>query len=199
MSTVAILLKLMKLAGVKLSRWLVASYKRYQQRRKLRSASLAQKQSATETRATSSYSSTLEYFPPKEHSFTWPSTDAPGGKGKLRSDTFVVKEGLLSYLGYRVGNKGLRLDKRRLILDKVFLCPLPMLDNAAYLADWGKPASATRLHKLAEAIAAFTRNAKRNYNANMEKSIRDWESDLGYLKQRYYDKHFYFDWPTTDV
>lgn len=59
--------------------------------------------------------------------------------------------------------------------------------------------SAQRLQKLAETIAALTRNAKRRNAARMDKSIREWESDLAYLKRRYDEGRFSFTWPVTDL
>ena len=131
--------------------------------------------------------------------FPWPSTAAHGGKGSLTNEIFTTKEGLLSYCGYKVGASGLPLDPRRRILDVIFLQPLPPIDNAAYAAEWGRPNTAQRLQKLAETIAALTRNAKRRNAARMDKSIREWESDLAYLKRRYYEGRFSFPWPVTDI
>ena len=76
---------------------------------------------------------------------------------------------------------------------------MPPIDNAAYAAEWGRPNTAQRLQKLAETIAALTRNAKRRNAARMDKSIREWESDLAYLKRRYYEGRFSFPWPVTDI
>ena len=134
----------------------------------------------------------LDYFP-------WPNTAALGGKGNLSTAVFTTKEGLLSYCGYKVGANGLPLDPRRKILDAIFLAQLPPIDDPAYRAQWGEPRSAKRLQKLAETMAAFVRNAKRRDAARMEKSIREWETDLAYLKRRYYDNRFSFPWPPTVI
>jgi hypothetical protein len=73
------------------------------------------------------------------------------------------------------------------------LCP-----PAAYVAEWGGAASATRLKKISYSIAAFCRNAKRRKNASMIESIRAWENDLSWLKMHYYDGRFdcSFTWPS---
>jgi hypothetical protein len=133
-----------------------------------------------------------EYFP-------WPATRAPGGKGNLTGDVFKVKDGMLSDCGYQVGASGLPVDQRRRILDDVYQKPLPPQKNANYAAEWGVPHSAARLQKMAESIASFVRNAKRRNAAQMEKSIREWEADLAYLKRRYYDGYYSFRWPETDL
>jgi hypothetical protein len=103
----------------------------------------------------------------------------------------------LSYCGYKVGLNGLPKNQRRQILDKIFMYPLPSLNNLAYMNDWGEPATEKRLKKLLESIATFIRNAKRRSTSNYRKAIQDWEADLDYLKITYYDKHFNFQLPRT--
>jgi hypothetical protein len=92
---------------------------------------------------------------------------------------------------------GLSESERWEILDTVFLRPLLKMDNAAYLNEWGEPNSAKRLQKLAESIAAFTRNAKRRNTGSFSKAIQDWETDLAYLKRAYYKNRFSFQYPRT--
>jgi len=130
---------------------------------------------------------------------TWPSTTARSGSKNLTGDVFKYEEGLLKHYGYRVGVNGLPENKRRQILDQIFFYPLPSVGNTSYLNEWDKPGTAKRLQKLAESIAAFTRNAKRRNMKNFAQAIRDWEADLAYLKRTYYDERFYFQWPRTGV
>jgi hypothetical protein len=92
--------------------------------------------------------------------FAWPSTDAIGGNGKLILKP-SVSDGMLSYLDYRVGRNGEAAPIRHGILARVFEAPLPPVFPPDYLASWGTLKSAARLRKLAESIAAFSRNAKR--------------------------------------
>ncbi|NJO72906.1 MAG: WYL domain-containing protein [Leptolyngbyaceae cyanobacterium RM1_406_9] len=108
-------------------------------------------------------------------------------------------EGLLSYCGYKVGANGLPESQRRQILDKIFLQPLPYMKDSLYLSEWGEPNTYKRLKKLAESIAAFTRNAKRRKKRDLSKAIQEWESDLAYLKRNFYDNdsRFDFNWPST--
>ncbi|WP_353259857.1 hypothetical protein [Prochlorothrix hollandica] len=117
----------------------------------------------------------------------------------LPSGVFKRSEGLLSKCGYKVGESGLRESERRKILDSVFLQSLSFIDDPSYLREWGEPNTARRLQKLAESIAAFTRNAKRNNIRNYRKAIQDWESDLDYLKRTYYNRSFSFQWPSTGI
>ena len=59
--------------------------------------------------------------------------------------------------------------------------------------------SAQRLRKLAETIAALTRNAKRRRDSIMATAIEHWEQDLEFLYYEFYVEKFYFGWPTTDL
>jgi hypothetical protein len=132
----------------------------------------------------------------EEEYFKWPSTDAPAAKYGFKGNAFSYKDGLLSYVGYNVGNDGERTVVRQKILDCVFHNVLPNVESMDYMKEWGSPKSTSRLKKLAEALAAFTRNAKRNYNADYSQAIEDWQHDLDYLYHEYYVGHFHFDWPT---
>lgn len=131
--------------------------------------------------------------------FMWPTTTAATGSQNLPSDVFKYEEGLLRQYGYKVGASGLPVSQRRQILDSVFLQPLAFLDDTIYLSEWGEPNTSRRLQKLAESIAAFTRNAKRRNMSSFSKAIQDWEADLAYLKRTYYDGRFYFQWPRTGI
>lgn len=129
--------------------------------------------------------------------FVWSTTTANPGAHPLSSDAFKYESGILRHYGYKVGMNGLSESERWKILDTVFLHPLMQMDNAAYLSEWGEPNSAKRLQKLAESIAAFTRNAKRRDKGSFSKAIQDWETDLAYLKKTYYNNRFSFQYPRT--
>lgn len=129
--------------------------------------------------------------------FRWPSTAALPGEDELDAD-LGPRRGLLSALTYRVGISGLPEDIRRRILDYVFADTLPPVHSQAYMLGWGEPGTPARLQKLAECIAAFTRNAKRQGRRSFAEAIRHWEGDLLYLHDRYYRDHFGFGWPATD-
>ena len=128
--------------------------------------------------------------------FRWPSTSALPGEDELDTD-LGPKRGLLSVLNYRVGISGVPEDSRHRILDYVFADALPPVHSQAYMLSWAEPATPARLQKLAECIAAFTRNAKRKGKRSFAEAIRHWEVDLLYLHDRYYRDHFGFGWPTT--
>ena len=129
--------------------------------------------------------------------FRWPSTRALPGEDELDAD-LGPRRGLLSVLNYRVGISGVPEDVRRRILDYVFANALPPVHSQAYMLGWGEPGTPVRLQKLAECVAAFTRNAKRQGKRSLAEAIRHWEGDLLYLHDRYYRDHFGFRWPATD-
>lgn len=108
-------------------------------------------------------------------------------------------EGMLVYLGYRVGvTQGVSHGIRRQILDAAFQGPLPPVNGPEYCREWGPPAAPARLQRLANEIARFTRNAKRKKSADMTSAIADWEQDLKYLHREYYVGKFGFGWPTVE-
>lgn len=131
--------------------------------------------------------------------FDWPTTDAKGGDGSIAGATWPG-EGMLSYLGYRVGvTQGLTESARRQILDVLFSAALPPINGPIYMREWDKPHSPMRLRKLAETLASLTRNAKRKKGANMDSAIADWERDLQYLYTQYYVGRFAFAWPSIET
>jgi len=130
-------------------------------------------------------------------SFEWPSTDAQEGDGSLDSGVFRHSSGLLRYMDYKVGVNGYRDRDRRDVLKRVYEEKLPNVNSAAYMAEWGQPKSSQRLQKMADSIASFVRNAKRQSFNDLSMAIDEWESDLAFLKQKYYIGHYDFVWPRT--
>ena len=132
--------------------------------------------------------------------FPWPTTNAPIGIHGL-GDVFSYKEGLLSYVGYRVGHEGEPRQVRQSILDWVFHNRLPRVQSEEYMTQWGEPQTSARLQKMANVLAGLTRNVKRNTNADYSVTIRDRESDLTYLYNEYYVEYYVkkirFHWPPT--
>ncbi len=133
---------------------------------------------------------------PKLETFRWPSTVAYEADESMPESNWP-KVGMLSAVGYCVGINGLGLKQRQELLSNVYSKRLPFVDSRKYVAEWGAPKSSERLKKLAEAIAAFVRNAKRKKN-NMSVAIREWEQDLAWLKEKYYLQHkFVWVWPKS--
>lgn len=127
--------------------------------------------------------------------FKWPSTEGGNGDGSLRFDAWH-KEGMLSYLGYRVGaTDGEAPGTRQRILDMAFSEVLPPVNDPDYHQAWAAPGTAARLKRLAREIARFVRHAKSKRSADMSSAIDDWEADLQYLYDTYYVRRFGFGWP----
>jgi hypothetical protein len=116
----------------------------------------------------------------------WPTTDAKGGNGRLSLEG-APEEGLLAFMGYRVGvTKGEPTPIRQGILDRVFLGSLPPVAEPAYTASWGPAGSAMRLKRIADSLASFAKAAKRRGWESHIEAIREWEADLAHLYDRYY-------------
>jgi hypothetical protein len=128
--------------------------------------------------------------------FRWPSTKADPGNHRIDTQEWIA-DGMLRYLGYRVGISGVDDDERRLILEELFRNYLPPAFPPEYLDEWASPGTPARLQKLAETIAAFTRNARRRRNSNMDTAVSHWERDLQYLYDQFYVGVFRFAWPAT--
>ena len=142
----------------------------------------------------------LEELSSNKTAFKWPSTDAPAGVNGFSGDQYWYQEGLLSYVGYRVGKThGISSKQRTAILDCVLFNQLPKVNSQSYMEEWGSPKTAARLKKMAEALASFVRNAKRKDSNSMRYAISDWECDLTYLFEKYYHEKLGFYWPETDL
>jgi hypothetical protein len=82
---------------------------------------------------------------------------------------------MLSVLGYHVGDTlTVNAKVRECILEYAFEQHLPPVGDAIYFHEWGKPANARRLQKLANTLASLARNAKRRRTASFERAIREW-------------------------
>ncbi|MDA5563301.1 hypothetical protein PJK54_06450 [Cobetia sp. MMG027] len=115
-----------------------------------------------------------------------------------------VSHGLLSHYGYHVGKSGLSAQDRRKILDFILNAPLSFdspFENS-YLVTWGREGSWIRLMKTANVIAQLCRISK-SRSSDFSIAIANWENDLFYLKEQYYEKwNTVADmptWPSTDI
>ncbi|HEX9836407.1 MAG TPA: hypothetical protein VGB90_06095, partial [Alphaproteobacteria bacterium] len=65
-----------------------------------------------------------------------------------------------------------------------------------YKVEWGDPMSASRLKRMAYAIASFVWQ-QRGRSAPSYQAMEKWRSDLNYLKRTYYDDFSKkFKWPS---
>jgi hypothetical protein len=134
--------------------------------------------------------------------FDWPSTEVDESLEPLRYiDT--PENGFLKYCKYKVGNSGLLFSERKKCLVRAFgtilpasyINTLPREIKDEYVSEWGSPTTCKRLRKIAESIAAFARNQKRKTNP-AKQAVMDWERDLQWLKEQYYDNcKRQFQWP----
>lgn len=134
-----------------------------------------------------------------EESFDWPTTAILPSQKALHGDHFEYQEGVLRFLGYRVGFSGLSKRRRRAVLRYAYGGQLPQVGSEDYMLEWGSPSTGARLKKMAHSIAAFARNGKRNERQDMSKAVDHWVADLAWLKSDYYDGRYdgQFQWPDT--
>lgn len=127
--------------------------------------------------------------------FDWPSCQVYPSAKQLPEIYNWPEKGLLLEVGYQVGKNGIVDDEqRRIILERVFLHPLPFVDSSAYMEEWGEPNTSKRLQKMANILASQVRNAKRR-DANMSTAIDHWERDLEWLKKKFYVGKYQWPWP----
>lgn len=140
-----------------------------------------------------------------KHYFKWPDTIIIPRSltGTPVDERNWPQEGMLKHKGYSVGSSSnVTRWKRQIILRDVYENPLPNVMDSDYMAQWGRPQSAKRLKKMAESLAAFTKNAKRKRSqGNFDVAIADWEEDLAWLKKEFYDGVYnrIFPWPNLKV
>lgn len=129
--------------------------------------------------------------------FDWPNTSADHGSERLTSFEWQPS-GMLAYLGYHVGRGSeISAAERQALLTRIYEVSLPPLNDRDYLHGWGPPGTGKRLRKMADSIAAFTRNARRRNSASWDIAIGQWEEDLQYLENTFYRGRFDFKWPHT--
>jgi len=142
-------------------------------------------------------SSAWQILAARDEWFAWPVTTAPRGIRGLKQCEWRPC-GMLSFLGYHVGEtQPTSQELRWRILEYAFECHLPPLHDRLYYSEWGQPKTSQRLSKMANTLAALTRNAKRRTAVSFGRAIDDWEHDLGLLRDRYYVEFSRFGWPET--
>jgi hypothetical protein len=138
----------------------------------------------------------FEYF--DSYGFDWPSTYVNDKPGETEINANWLEKGFLGWLNYKVGKSGHSLTKRHQILNRAFNEQIPSIFPTSYINEWGAPRSHQRLMKIANSIASFCRTAKRRKRSNTEVAINDWESDLEWLRNEFYNPLNYgFNWPLT--
>tara|TARA_B110000977_G_scaffold191251_1_gene263102 strand:- start:807 stop:1298 length:492 start_codon:yes stop_codon:yes gene_type:complete len=96
------------------------------------------------------------------------------------------EHGVLSVVGYRVGNEGENQQFRRQVLDYIMSNILPPISSPAYMAEWGVELSYTRYRKLRRVIQVLA--SRGQTMGNMNKAVSEWKSDLIYLENIWWSK-----------
>lgn len=99
--------------------------------------------------------------------------------GKYKAET--PEKGVLKTLGYRVGNDGVGIEKRRILIDYLLNQQLPPVGSPAHMAEWGEPSSKQRYRKAHRVIQVLKSSA--STLGYMDKAEREWEEDLAYMEK----------------
>lgn len=140
--------------------------------------------------------SILNKIPMMHEVFDWPHvslTDVELYLGRFEKQFY--DESPLKKLGYRVGKSSkLTMQERQYILRKAFES-VPATNLEPY--KWGAKKSPSRLESLAKHLINQINNFRRIRTRNYTYAIQDWESDLEFLKSKFYDNKFAdeFIWP----
>lgn len=93
----------------------------------------------------------------------------------------------LKMFGYTVGKtKGWAKSEREGFLSDFMEMALPAIVAQTFGDEYGEPMSTVRLRKIAYLIAGVAKNFYRNDPQRYAEAIADWESDLAFLKRKYY-------------
>lgn len=89
-------------------------------------------------------------------------------------------KGMLTALGYHVGESGEPEKLRHKILDYIMYGTLPPAGSPPYYEEWGQPLTRQRYRKLHRVLRVLASSSA--HFSNMEKANREWEDDLIYLE-----------------
>ena len=100
-------------------------------------------------------------------------------QGKYKAET--PEKGVLSTIGYRVGNDGLPAEKRKLLLDYLIEEILPPVGSPAHMAEWGEPETRIcymKAHRVIQVLASSGKTL-----GYLDKATNEWLEDLKYLEE----------------
>lgn len=140
--------------------------------------------------------------PEKAPEWEWPIVNAPPAStnGKFSGD--FREFSALKLFGYTVGKtNGWSSGRRRRFLSDFIERPLPREVETYFGNEYGSPMSTDRLRKVAETIAYNCVLRKRRDARMFAQAIADWENDLDFLRQEYYEKRGmkFMPWPSTRI
>ena len=93
------------------------------------------------------------------------------------------ENGVLSVVGYKVGNEGEKPAIRQQMLDYIMSDILPPVSSPAYMAEWGEKLSPQRYRKLHRVIQVLASSGQTM--GNMDKAVIEWKADLKYLEDKW--------------
>ncbi len=110
------------------------------------------------------------------------------------TETERVTESPLVKIGYRVGVSNDQPEpQRRKILNMALNDELPFVESEEYMDGWSGAGTRLRLRRIAWHIAMQIQSfrSKNNYHV----AVKEWESDLNWLRRTYYKPFMRFIWP----
>lgn len=137
--------------------------------------------------------------PPPVAKWTFPIVNLPPEDTTGPFDAAFRQYSALKMFGYTVGKtEGWPTAKRQKFLSDFMELELPSEVAATFGDEYGRPMTTTRLRKVANVIASNASNFLRNDEVRYRAAIRDWESDLAFLKEKYYEREGlkFLPWPS---
>jgi hypothetical protein len=113
-------------------------------------------------------------------SMIWQKRAARGDWIRLseQPENFLPEVGMLSFLGYRVGEMNPTPSTIRMrILEYILGFHLPPLDGPYYFTQWGVPQSIGRFRKLIATLDCLARTAECRRRSVCRRAIADWRGD----------------------
>lgn len=129
--------------------------------------------------------------------WNWPIVNTVPGNGRSFDGAFRDFSALKMF-GYTVGRtNGWPKQQRERFLDDFMRLELPKSVTDHFGDEYGSPMSTNRLRKIANTIASNCQLRYRNDPRKYRQAIFDWESDLNFLKQTFYDREGlkFIPWP----
>lgn len=119
----------------------------------------------------------------KNGRYDWPKLDCAAAQyGYTPRDFYAQSDGLMSYVGYRVGAKGQPRRVRWMLIDCVIHNVLPNVNSSDYMEQWGAPGSNERIAKLQSFLLFYS---ERQGHGDWRKAKTEYQEDLHYVDDRY--------------
>lgn len=143
--------------------------------------------------------STVQRQQAAEPKWTWPVVHRSSSKSSSFGD--ILKDfSALKMFDYTVGKtNGWPDSKRKKFLDDFMRLDLPHAVESEFGDEYGSPMTTERLRKVAVLLASLASFAYRKKAHSMRHAIRDWEHDLQFLKETFYEDEglMFRPWPSS--